>query len=438
MRHLLWFRKDLRLDDHPALTEAAAAAGPDGSRRPGGLVGVVCLDPADFGPTPLGFPRTGPARARFLLEAVEDLRRAFRSRGSDLVVRRGAPERILPEIAARIGATRVVTHVEIASEERSSEDRVRRALREVGATLRRVPGNALFDPAALPFAIDDLPEVFTPFRRAVEKQAGVPDPLPAPDALPALPEGLDPGPVPGLADLGVSSPIDDPRQGLPFAGGATAAHARLDHYLFGSDRVARYKKTRDGLLGADDSTRLSPWLAQGSLSPRRVHAEVRRYERERVANESTYWVVFELLWREYFRLAFAKHGNAFFRSEGLRGDAGPWKRDRESLDRWITSRTGTPLVDAAMRELARTGYLSNRGRQIVASHLVHDLGVDWTWGAQWFESALIDYDVHSNWGNWAYVAGAGNDPRGGRHFDVEAQARRHDPDGRYVRTWGRD
>jgi deoxyribodipyrimidine photo-lyase len=130
-----------------------------------------------------------------------------------------------------------------------------------------------------------------------------------------------------------------------------------------------------------------------------------------------------------------RHGNALFRPEGLRGEGRAWRRDHDQFEHWIGGRTGEPFVDANMRELAHTGFMSNRGRQNVASYLAHDLSIDWTWGAEWFESVLIDYDVHSNWGNWAYVAGVGNDPRAGRRFDVRRQAEKYDRDGGYVRTW---
>jgi deoxyribodipyrimidine photo-lyase len=289
----------------------------------------------------------------------------------------------------------------------------------------------MLHPDDLPF--DHVPDVFTHFRRAVERDASIRAPWPAPDVV-AGPD-LDPGEIPTLAGLRLRLPARDPRTAVPLRGGETEARARLDHYLWESDHVARYHHTRNGLIGVDYSTKFSPYLAQGSISARRIHDEVRRYEAERTANRSTYWVIFELLWRDFFRLTAEQHGNALFRREGLRGERRAWRHDRELLERWIDGRTGDSFVDANMRELAATGYMSNRGRQNVASHLAHDLGVDWTWGAEWFESVLIDYDVHSNWGNWAYVAGVGNDPRVGRRFDTARQAAKYDPDGGYVRLW---
>ena len=210
--------------------------------------------------------------------------------------------------------------------------------------------------------------------------------------------------------------------------------------MWDADRLRTYKTTRNGLLLTDDSSKLSPWLAHGCLSPRLVYAEVRRYEQERVRNADTDWLVFELLWRDYFRLVLEKWGGRLFAPGGLNGLPYPWRRlddsgVRDDFAKWTAGQTGFPLVDAAMRELAATGYTSNRARQNVASFLTRVLGIDWRLGASWFESLLVDYDVSSNWGNWAYVSGVGNDARGFRFFNVLKQAREYDPNGDFARHW---
>jgi deoxyribodipyrimidine photo-lyase len=143
-----------------------------------------------------------------------------------------------------------------------------------------------------------------------------------------------------------------------------------------------------------------------------------------------------LLWRDFFRLMAKKHGNKIYWKGGLRGQPNPKLRnDRQLLKAWVDGRTGIPLIDANMREVKLTGFMSNRGRQNVASYLVHDLKVNWQMGAEYFESILIDYDVASNWCNWNYVAGVGNDPREDRYFNPVTQAKRYDPNGEYVRHW---
>lgn len=150
----------------------------------------------------------------------------------------------------------------------------------------------------------------------------------------------------------------------------------------------------------------------GCLSPREVYHEVKKYEAEYGANKSTYWMIFELLWRDYFRFMMKKHREKLFLKQGIKKQApSDQTHNAQALQQWINGETGQDFIDANMRELKLTGFMSNRGRQNVASYLCHDLHVDWRYGAAYFEEMLIDYDASSNWGNWAYVAGVGNDPR---------------------------
>jgi deoxyribodipyrimidine photo-lyase len=200
--------------------------------------------------------------------------------------------------------------------------------------------------------------------------------------------------------------------------------------------VAHYKETRNGLVGPDYSSKLSPWLSQGCLSPKLLYYELKRYEREREQNESTYWLFFELLWRDFFRLMGKKYGNRIFLKGGIQGkDLRQLKDNRDLFDLWAEGRTGVPFVDANMREISATGWMSSRGRQNVASFLVRDLKVNWQLGAEYFESQLLDYDPCSNWGNWNYVAGIGSDLREDRYFNILTQAKNYDPQGEFVRRW---
>ena len=219
--------------------------------------------------------------------------------------------------------------------------------------------------------------------------------------------------------------------------------------------MSSYKDTRNGMLGLDFSTKLSAWLALGCITARQVHEYLLDFEDGRTElgkgaqgygkgeNKGTAAVRFELLWRDYMRLCTRKFGPRLFRIEGFRNDTSyAWKspnKDSEAkrkVTRFLEGTTGTGLIDASQRELFLTGYTSNRARQNVASFLAKHLGIDWRIGAEWYECMLIDYDLSSNWGNWQYTAGVGNDPRGeARIFNPVKQAFDYDPEGTYVKNW---
>jgi deoxyribodipyrimidine photo-lyase len=200
--------------------------------------------------------------------------------------------------------------------------------------------------------------------------------------------------------------------------------------------IKGYKETRNGLIGGEYSSKFSPWLAQGCLSPKMIYHEVKKYESQRKKNKSTYWMIFEVLWRDFFRLMAKKHGNKIFQKGGTKQETNPsWIENKKIFDLWANGETGVPFIDANMKELNLTGFMSNRGRQNVASFLINDLKINWQMGAEYFESLLIDYDPASNYGNWNYIAGVGSDPREDRYFNILSQAKNYDPNGDYVKLW---
>ncbi|MGF1570699.1 MAG: DASH family cryptochrome [Nodosilinea sp.] len=426
MSVLVWLRNDLRLHDHQPLQAAIKTGQP--------VVPLYCFDPRQFGQTAFGFPKTGAYRAQFLLESVGDLRQSLRTLGSDLVIRRGQPEVVIPALGKELGVTAVHWHQEATTEELAVEQALTEQLKSLGIATHTDWGATLYHPDNLPFDLTDMPEVFTQFRKQVEQRSSVESPLVPPSSLPPLPP-LDSGALPELKDLGLEPPIPDHRAVLVFRGGETAGLQRLQHYVWETDSLKTYKETRNGMVGADYSSKLSAWLALGCVSSRRVHETVQHYEAERIRNDSTYWLVFELLWRDYFRFICVKHGARVFYPSGLRRLSISWKQDWPRFDAWQRGETGFPLVDANMKELSHSGFMSNRGRQNVASFLTKNLGIDWRMGAEWFESQLIDYDVCSNYGNWNYTAGVGNDARGFRYFNIPKQAKDYDPEGTYVKHW---
>ncbi len=416
-----WFRADLRLTDNAALTRAAHAADR--------LIPVFIHPPAQR--TAWGFERVGPHRRHFLATALADLDAQLRAAGSGLVELHGAPVERLADLVRHSAATGIVCEAIPAPEEETQLAQLRAA----GISVETHWQSTLLDPSTLPFDPANLPDVFTAFRQKVEG-AGIqpPAPIPAPTRLPPLPDGL----FPGANRMPAPPPPADPRSAFPYAlpafhGGASAGRAHLAQYL-ARGLPHSYKATRNRLAGIDDSSKFSPWLALGALSARQIHAALKDFEARRGASDGTYWLWFELLWRDHFRLLHRKHGRHLYRAGGLTGSAPP-THDYAAFARWQTGNTGHPLIDAGMRELAATGYLSNRMRQIVASYLIHDLACDWRAGAAWFEAQLVDFDVCSNQGNWLYIAGRGTDLRGGRRFNPDKQAAEHDPDGAYQACW---
>lgn len=427
---IVWFRQDLRLHDNEALTEALQHC-----ER---IIPIFIFDERVFlGKTrQFGFPKTGKFRAKFILESVADLRQSLRKMGSELVVRVGKPEEKIFELATQLKSSWVFCNRERTDEELKVQDELEHRLWTIGQEMRFSRGKMLYYTSDLPFPITQTPEVFTQFRKEVERAVAIRDPLPVPSSLPVFDFDLDIGTLPTLEELGHQPFEVDERAPIHYVGGETAGLNRLNDYLWKSGAAKSYFDTRNEMLGADYSTKFSAWLAQGCLSPKRIYHELKAFEKQQGENKSTYWIFFELLWRDFFRLIAKKHGNKLFLKGGLREEPNRRLRnDYELLKTWVEGKTGVPFVDANMLELKSTGFMSNRGRQNVASYLVNDLKVNWQMGAEYFESQLIDYDTASNWGNWNYLAGVGNDPREDRYFNIANQARQYDPHGEYVRHW---
>jgi len=369
--------RDQRLQDNPRLIEACKGATT--------LLPVYDLD--------LTISR-GPHQIAFLLDSLRDLQRQLRKHGSDLLLRIQKP---------------AVEHVQWYN-----------------------AADTMYRASDLPCSLSSLPDVFTSFRRLLEKNATpIQRPLHAPASLPPLPSDMVYIDVPTPDQLGYHVVQCDHRSAFPYyeprwgAGESSAMH-HLDEYLT-SHQIDTYKATRNGLIGTSFSSKLSPWLAVGNISARTIAWAVRDYEDHYRANDGTYWLWFELVWRDYF----AFRG----RNLGLTLPASIQNLDHKGFQSWIAASTGSEFVDAGMNELRLTGWLSNRMRQIVASYLIHELQAPWQWGEAWFAMQLIDYDPASNEGNWRYIAGQGADPRGGRHFSIEHQQKMYDPTGTYTAYW---
>ena len=431
---VFWFRQDLRLHDQPALTRAVARA----QALRGWLLPVHVHDSGWHTQTPWGFERTGPHRLAWRHMAVQALAQHLQAKGSRLIAAHGDPVTVLAEWVHALGQPELVCE-DIAAPE---EQRQVQALRERGVQVETVWQSTLMAPESLPFAPEHVPDRFTTFRQTLERAQVAPaTPLPAIEGLPPLPAPAllaRCGPCPPPEDLTAPGQAPDARGAFVWNrpechGGEQAALAHLEQYA-ARGLPHHYKSTRNALMGLDASSKWSPWLATGALSARTAWARIQAFEREHGANEGTYWLGFELLWRDHFRWLHRKHGRRLYAARGLSQQPPP-THDAAAFERWRHASTGNGFIDAGMRELAATGYLSNRMRQNVASYLIHDLGCDWRAGAAWFEACLIDHDVHSNQGNWLYLSGRGTDPRPMRRFNTALQASTYDPQGHYRRLW---
>tara|TARA_B110000503_G_scaffold34839_1_gene56803 strand:+ start:5692 stop:7035 length:1344 start_codon:yes stop_codon:yes gene_type:complete len=423
---LFWFNHDLRMDDNAALLRAASEVDK--------LICLYCVVPPNTGPGWQQPAKLAPRRREFLFESLQDLQAQLSQYGQKLVVRMQPPL----EAIAQLITLHNVSHLYSSNHVGYHENRLWTTLRRRYGMLEfsQSHTHTLFDPSGLPFTIDQLPESFSTFRRLVEKmdlETAINSPLDAPATLPPPVIVADVAWQPVWQQHFATGSNCDKSPPL-FKGGASAGEQHLKGY-FAKNLASSYKQTRNGLDGMDYSTKFSPWLANGTISPRRVVQQLRQYETRVGANDSTYWILFELLWREYFQWYGHKHQQRLFAFSGI-GDSAPTTSFYpERYRKWCAGNTPYAIINACMKQLNSTGYLSNRGRQLVASCFVHELGLDWRHGATYMEQQLVDYDVASNWGNWQYLAGVGADPRGHRRFDLNKQARVYDPENQFVQRW---
>lgn len=425
-RALVWFKTDLRLHDNETLVLAMEQSDE--------VIPVYCFDEAHFKTTKFGFKKTGNFRAHFLLESLMDLDKNLRAVGSGLIVVKGKPEVEIAKLIEKYNVQKVYAKDEVAYEEIQTQALVQKELSKINTPLVTFNSSTLYQEEDLPFSIKDIPDVFTNFRKQVEKDSKIRAAFSKPKAINS-PE-IDVLNLPSLEELGLENIATDNRAVLDFEGGETASWTRLEHYFFKTKSLSVYKETRNGLVGANYSSKFSAWLALGCISARSIYAQIQHYEKEIVANESTYWLVFELLWRDYFRFVMKKYGHLFFLQNGIKTSKKNSNRHNAKLfETWKNAQTGNDFINANMLELKLTGFMSNRGRQNVASYLINDLQLDWRYGAAYFEEQLIDYDVCNNWGNWAYLAGVGNDPRENRAFNIEKQANDYDKNNTYRNLW---
>ena len=424
MNNLVWFRNDLRVQDNNSLFQACKSVGK--------TIGVYFLDPRNFETNKYGFKKTEKYRAKFLLETLRDLKNNLAEKNISLLIIHDLPENGFPKLVSDYSISKVFLQKEWTKD----EVRVNESVKNQVSNLEfiEVYDQFLFHPNDIPYQdFNKIPEVFTEFRKKCEKESKI---RPCLEISAKQSDNIieTTNTIPNLEELGLESFKLDKNSAFPFRGGETAALKRMENYFFETENLSEYKKTRNGLIGESYSSKFSAWLANGSISARTIYWEIQNYEREICKNEDTYWLVFELIWRDYFKYISLKHGEKIFKIDGILGKEYEWKSNEKALRQWINGNTREPFVNANMIELQRTGFMSNRGRQNVASYWAKEWEQDWRIAAAYFESMLIDYDVHSNYGNWMYNAGVGNDPRD-RKFNIKRQAEMYDGDGKYQKLW---
>ena len=418
---LVLLNDTLRLHDNPLLQLPAETK-----------AALVVLDYRAFFGTQYGIARANLSRLPQQLAVITYLKQQLAAHNIGLITLVGDTVQLISELARNLNATALYCAEPVAPDER-------KALSELSAVLSvtQLDCNSLLGEPLRP-TLSRLADSFTPFRKQLEPLFQVSPPVNT--LLPAE----------GWLNVSQCEPYNSAFEQLVMQyqpallqrlASEQYALARVAQFIWQGRHILTYKDTRNQLFGLHYASFCSTPQALGNLSVRQLWQEIVQFEQQVEANESTYWLKFELLWREYFRWQFRKYGKLWFSKNGIKlairqqPDFSPPQlsaMQRDKYQRWCAGQTGIDFIDANMQLLNKTGLMSNRGRQNVASYLIHDLAIDWRLGAAYFEQRLLDYDCASNWGNWAYIAGSGNSSA--RRFNVQKQAQIYDADGSFVRA----
>jgi deoxyribodipyrimidine photo-lyase len=361
---------------------------------------------------------------KFLIDALNQLKINLSDLGHELYIIEGEPSDIFSSLAKQYQINKIYCEKIVSPYEKDEE------LSITQTDVLSFWDSTLLNIDDLDFDVIDLPDTFTTFRKKVELK-----PITA-----TLYEGLT---LPKPANLSNINSYQLPNFDIKYRGSVDF----LNHYTicengaqkyvkdyFSDKKALEYKQTRNELMGSDFSTKFSVWLAHGLISARQIFTSLKNYEESNGANESTYWILFELLWRDYFRLLHFKYNRKLYFQFGLKNKEIN-ETSQDNISNLEEANTESSFINAGIRELQNSGFLSNRMRQILASFIIFEMKIDWRIGADFFQKYLIDFDIYSNQGNWIYIAGYGTDPRGGRRFNVEKQKNTYDIDNQYEMCW---
>lgn len=392
-RIIYWFRNDLRLKDNQALFAAVGSADE--------IIPVYVFDPRQFEQTKLGFPRTSGLRARFLIESVAELRENIRKKGGDLIVRTGAPETIIARLAEDYQAQYVYTSKEVAPQETRIESSLSKNLKLANVDIKLFWMDTMISATDLPFPVSKLPSGFAGFENLLNNNLKIKEQFPTPEKI-TLPAEFEAGAMPGLPELGID-PKDIPAESPAARGGETQALAILKAY------VADYVQKGVAYPSAEPltDTRLSDWLSLGCISASYIYRSVKVAQSHAVADDP---IIANLLKREFQHWTLLRYGPRLFKPSGIKHHFDRrWKNDHAAFEKWTRAETDSPDINAILTKLRQTGFITAAEREAAATYLVDTLDINWTWGATYFESLLMDYEASVNWGRWNTVAGVGED-----------------------------
>lgn len=390
-RIIYWFRNDLRLKDNQALFSAVDAADE--------ILPVYVFDPRQFEKTKLGFRRTGALRARFLIEAVAELRENIRQKGGDLLIRIGKPEEIVAKLAENYNADYVYTSKEIAPQETRIESSLSKNLKTANVDIRLFWMDTMINAFDLPFPVSKLPTGFPEFERLLSNDLKIKEQFQTPERVP-LPADMEAGYIPGLPELGID-PNEIPVASSP--GGEIHALAALKEY------IEQYVKKDISYPTAEPltDTRLSDWLSLGCISASYIYRSVKTAQSHAVTEDA---IITNLLRREYLHWTLLRFGPRMFKPSGVKHHFNRrWKNDNAAFEKWINGQTDDQTINNIIQKLTATGFITAAEREAAARYLVDKLDINWTWGAMYFESLLLDYEASVNWGRWNTLAGVGED-----------------------------
>lgn len=379
------------------------------------ILPVYFFDPRHFDPDQAN--RSGFLRTKFLIESVTALRTAFQQFNGNILIVRGMPEDHLPGLVEQYEISEVYHHREVAPAETQVSVEVEDRLWKLKVNLKHFIGHTLYNKEDLPFPIKDIPDVFTQFKKKTERDAIVKPCFETPLQIDFV-ESNDWGVLPVLTELLPDGALEVAPQGHNITGGEEAGLSHLTELLSEHSGIYVKPSAKERFGKSSD---LSAWLSLGCLSPRKVYWAIKAAEERFGSNPNFNHLILGLLWRDYFRFMFKKHGASFLEESLLKTELAAEPQEELIFERWKNARTGHSLIDRLMEELNCTGFLPYSSRILVATFLVHVLKVNWIKGAAYFEEKLIDYTTASNWGNWASIAQVGKAAKSRHAFDVDKQ-----------------